>query len=199
MSHKITATIMTTNNLRSQYYAAVRRYRYKEANRLALQDEFNVGVSNLRSILFANLNYNKIYEKGITRVVNGQTVRYKGDEAIRVQIQSLRNQTSKTMQKQLFIQNYKQAMRKTGYSEEEILLVENKIQSFSSDQLTIALAKGDFPNIYYVYGNASGATINDLLQEIQISRPNINAQRRANMSLKTHLYNKLLKQRISAR
>lgn len=116
------------------------------------------------STLFKVLDYTEVFEKGITRKVNNVTVRFTGEEAVKIQIESLKNRSSKSKQSDQFITNYCGTLNKEGYDPFDIEKVRKKLQSISTDKLAILIDKNILPQIYYLYD----AELNkeDVLQDI---------------------------------
>lgn len=101
-----------------------------------------------------NLDFDKVFNEGITRKRGNVTIRYTGIEAIEIQINSLRQRASKTYQRQAYIDNYLQSMYFAGYEIEDIEEVENLFNSVSSDALTYMVDKAILPSIHYIYGSS---------------------------------------------
>lgn len=98
-----------------------------------------------------NLDYNKVFFEGITRKVGKETIRYYGEEAVKIQIESFRKRASKSYQRNLFVDNYISAMKDKGYSraqQEEVYRTFNKL---STDRLAYLVDAGYIPQIEYVY------------------------------------------------
>lgn len=101
-----------------------------------------------------NLDFDKVFNEGITRKRGNVTVRYTGIEAIEIQINSLRRRASKTAQREAYVENYLQAMYMTDYPIEYIEEVEQLFQGISSDTLTYIVDRKILKSIEYVYGNS---------------------------------------------
>lgn len=101
-----------------------------------------------------NLDFDKVFNEGITRKRGNVTIRYTGIEAIEIQINSLRKRASKTAQRELYVENYLQAMYMTDYPIEYIEKVEQLFQGISSDTLTYIVDRKILKSIEYVYGNS---------------------------------------------
>ena len=87
--------------------------------------------------LFKNLDYEQIMTKGITRKVGNRTVRYKGEEAVQIQIESLRKRASKSYQAQVFIDNYIYTLNIAGLEYDQIDSIEKLLNKLSIDKLSI--------------------------------------------------------------
>lgn len=104
--------------------------------------------------LFKNLDYEQIMTKGITRKVGNRTIRYKGEEAVRIQIESLRKRASKSYQAQVFIDNYINTLYIAGLEPDQIDSIEKLLNKLSIDKLSILIDKGVLPSIQYVYAES---------------------------------------------
>lgn len=127
-----------------------RRYAEEQAGREAL------GKGTLEAFpqnIFKRLDYKSVFEEGITRKRNGVTVRITGEEAVQLQIESMRARASKSFQTDRFIQNYMKGVRKVfEYEEpEKIAEIENTLRSVSIDRLTILIDKDAIAQIRYLY------------------------------------------------
>lgn len=104
--------------------------------------------------LFKNLNYEQIMTEGITRKVGNRTIRYKGEEAVRIQIESLKKRASKSYQAQVFIDNYIKTLSIAGLEVDQIHSIEKLLNKLSIDKLSILIDKGVLPSIQYVYAES---------------------------------------------
>ena len=104
--------------------------------------------------LFKNLDYEQIMTKGITRKVGNRTIRFKGEEAVRIQIESLRKRASKSYQAQIFIDNYINTLYIAGLEPDQIDSIEKLLNKLSIDKLSILIDKGVLPSIQYVYAES---------------------------------------------
>lgn len=118
------------------------------------------------NILFEmeNLDYEKVMKKGITRKEGNVTRRYTGVDALRIQIESLRNRASKSVQRNLYVDNFINKMVEVGYSYEEIEETRNILNSLSTDYLTYVIDAGLLPSIEYVYNTSA---MNDVMERIR--------------------------------
>jgi len=159
--------------LRQEYLKAVRQYRYYRTMRQATLDVLKKGISLKVPTNYSKLDIKELYEKGTYRIkkVNGvyQRTQYVGLDAIRLQLISLKHQTSATYRKEIFIENYMKAMEKTGYTIDEREQVKNKLRSMSAQRLYLAIDSADFPSIDYTYANKGIIKINKLLEKIDRS------------------------------
>lgn len=146
-----TAEIRGTKTLKKRYEAALRKYKRRELDRQALDlaiNEFSFGPP---TTTFKHLEFNEIYTKGITRKVKGKTVRYKGKEAIEVQIRSLRRESDSSIRKERFIDNYTKAMFAAGYSRDMIMNVRATLAEMSADEITRVIDRDILPEINFMY------------------------------------------------
>lgn len=98
-----------------------------------------------------NLNYYKVFNEGITRKKGAQTVRYVGEEAVKIQISSLKKRASKTYQAERFIDNVEIAMSKKGFTLSQINRADRLLRSASIDKLTLLIQKGLVKTPPYIY------------------------------------------------
>lgn len=130
-------------SLRTQFRNALRNAERRTISDVAFSSAVsNLAVANVGKIgLYKNLKYDEVYA-GISRKVGNKTVYYKGEEAVRIQIQSLNRFASKTVQNASFIQNYISAMRDVGFAWEDIQLVRAAMESVPIDFLTYLIKRG---------------------------------------------------------
>ena len=146
-----------TGTLRQQF----NYYKRQLQNRLIKEQAFKEarGVGTLESrihTMFKNLNYADVYKQGITRKVGHKTIRYVGEEAVKIQIQSLKRRASKSYQTDIFISNYISAMQDVGFDNADIEEVQRMLSKISIDKLTLLIDKGILPSIQYVYAEVEG-------------------------------------------
>ena len=144
-----------SGSLRQQFNYYKRQLR----NRLIDEQAFieargGFSFSGKPSTLFKRLNYEQIMTEGITRKVGNRTIRYKGEEAVRIQIESLRKRASKSYQAQVFINNYINTLSIAGLEPDQIDFIEELLNKLSSDKLSILIDKGVLPSIQYVYAES---------------------------------------------
>ena len=144
-----------SGSLRQQFNYYKRQLR----NRLIDEQAFieargGFSFSGKPSTLFKNLNYEQIMTEGITRKVGNRTIRYKGEEAVRIQIESLRKRASKSYQAQVFIDNYTKTLSIAGLEVDQIHSIEKLLNELSIDKLSILIDKGVLPSIQYVYAES---------------------------------------------
>ena len=114
---------------------------------------------------FRRINFDDVFEYGITRVENGVWKRYKGAEAVRRQIKSLERFTDKNNQKQQFIKNYSTALLKVGYKYSDVNEIKNFLKRQNADNIAIALELGRLPEIAFIY--AQIITKKDIIKKIK--------------------------------
>lgn len=101
--------------------------------------------------IFSNLEYSEIFSKGITRRVGKNVRQYKGDEAIKVMIKSLKNQASLTYLKNNFADNYATSMYRIGLPVNFIKEVHGKLKRMSTAKLRFILGNNYLPSIQFIY------------------------------------------------
>ena len=144
-----------SGSLRQQFNYYKRQLR----NRLIDEQAFieargGFSFSGKPSTLFKTLNYEQIMTEGITRKVGNRTIRFKGEEAVRMQIESLRKRASKSYQAQVFIDNYIKTLSIAGLELDQIHSIEKLLNNLSIDKLSILIDKGVLPSIQYVYAES---------------------------------------------
>ena len=107
------------------------------------------------SNLFKNLNFNKLIEEGLTRKIKGKTVRITGVEAVKIQIQSLKNRTSRSIQNRRYIDNYLTSLNKIGMDPLQVKAIENALKRTPIDKIKYLTSKNLLPDIYRNYASAS--------------------------------------------
>ena len=149
-------------------------YKRQVRNRLIQEQAFKVarGVGTIEGrilTLFKNIDFMQVYEKGITRKVGSHTVRYVGDEAIKVQIQSFRRRASKSYQAEIFIDNFCKAMSSKDYPWYYIEEARELLSSISIDKLTYFVDSGFIKRPPYIYAGLQSPEefLEDLRKVIQ--------------------------------
>ena len=102
---------------------------------------------------FENLDFNKIMKEGITRKVVNKTVRITGEEAVKIQIESMKKRASKSQQANQYIDNYTKALKQMGMPMNLVEKITNKMHSISSDNLTFIVEENILPSISYIYSD----------------------------------------------
>lgn len=111
-----------------------------------------------------NLNYYKVFNEGITRKKGAKTVRYVGEEAVKIQIGSLKKRASKSYQAERFIENVENAMSIKGFTLSQIDRADRLLRSASVDKLTLLIQKGLVKTPPYIYALD---TYEDYLDELE--------------------------------
>lgn len=114
---------------------------------------------------FKRLNFDDVFEYGITRVENGVWKRYKGAEAVRRQIKSLERFSNKNNLKEQFITNYGTALFKVGFKVSEVNEIKKILKRRNSDDIAIALEVGTLPEIVFIYSQTTTKT--DIIKKIK--------------------------------
>lgn len=133
-------------------------YKRQLSNRLIQEQAFKEarGVGTIEGriyTMFKNVDYEKVFKQGITRKVDSKTVRFVGNEAVQIQIQSFRERASKSFQADMFITNYIDAMIRNGFDDKNVAKVERLLQSCSIDKLSLIIDKGILPSIEFIYSD----------------------------------------------
>lgn len=149
-------------------------YKRQVQNRLIQEQAFKLarGVGTIEGrilTLFKNIDFMQVYEHGITRKVGSHTVRYVGDEAIKVQIQSFRRRASKSYQAEIFIDNFCKAMSSKDYPWYYIEEARELLRSISIDKLAYFIDSGFIKRPPYIYAGLQTPDefIEDLRKVIQ--------------------------------
>lgn len=142
-----------SGSLREQFTYYKKQVRNRLIKEQSLNIAYNSAIEPKPSLLFTNLDYNKIYEDGITRKVKNVTTRFFGAEAVKIQIKSLANRASKSYQTDRFIENYIQtaSSEKVGFSDELVDYIEKTLKSISIDRLSLLIKRGVIPQIKVLY------------------------------------------------
>lgn len=131
-------------------------YKRQLKNRLMHEQAFKIarGVNDESIIktMFKRLDYEDIMQNGITRKVGNTTIRIKGELAIKVQIESLKQRASKSEQTELYIRNYLKALKNKDMPDYMLEKIEKKMRSLASDKVTYLIDKGIIKQIAYIYG-----------------------------------------------
>ena len=145
-----------SGSLRTQYNYYKRQMLKRLAKEQAFKEVRGGGTIEARiRTMFKDLTYEQTYNKGITRKKGNTTVRYTGEEAVIIRINSMKRRASKTYQSDLFIRNYLQSMFKVGFDSENIYKVEKALRSISIDKLTYLVDKNILPSIQFLYAEQS--------------------------------------------
>ena len=154
-------------SLRRQLYDARRQY----IERRVAEQAFDLarGVQLIEvdfKGMFKHLDYDEIMSVGITRKDSkGRTVHIKGEEAVKIQIMSLKARGNKSMQAERFKVNYLSSMREVGFTSAEITEARQLLDSVSIDALTLLYKEGRIKSIEFNYNNDSKKDILDSLRK----------------------------------
>lgn len=151
-----------SGSLRQQFTYYKRQLLKRLIDEESFERAMGGGADITPSNIFKRLDFKSIFEQGITRKVGNKTIRIYGEEAIQVQIGSLKRRSSKSEQSQQFIENYVSGLTFSGFDNRgnEIGLgmpieyaekVYKKLLSISTDKLTYLVRKGILPQIAFLY------------------------------------------------
>lgn len=121
-----------------------------------------IGAATFEStikVFFEHFDYEEIYKHGITRKIGTQTVRLRGEAAIRKQMESFAARASKKIQKENFVNNYISALRESAGNsmyftliDEELLeRIEKAMKKLPYYVLTDLMRRNILPSIEYIY------------------------------------------------
>lgn len=140
---------LSEKTLQQQFDYYLNRYK----RRLVEERAFNIamGYDFNQPEMFSNLNYNSIFEKGLTRKRGTKTVRIKGEEAVKVQIMSLKRRASLVEMKNAFINNYVSAYLQAGGRNPGRL--RSLLRGVTSRRLAFLIKIGAIPDIQFFYAH----------------------------------------------
>ena len=148
-------------------------YRRQLQNRLIKEEAFSRARTKGRTPeqrpynLFKRMDYNDIMQRGISRKQGWETVTITGEEAIRIQIQSMKNRASKSYQSETYISNYLSAIVEVGFDYEYVDEAERLLKSVSTDKLTIMIQQNLIPQIYFLYTQDSDDEQEEFMEELR--------------------------------
>lgn len=154
-------------SLRRQLYDARRQY----IERKVAEQAFDLARgAQLLEVdfkgLFKHLDYDEIMSVGITRKDSkGRTIRITGEEAVQIQIMSLKARGNKSTQAERFKVNYLASMREVGFNSAEINEARQLLDSISIDALTLLYKEGRIKSIEFTYNNESKKDTLDSLRK----------------------------------
>lgn len=155
-----------SGTLREQFNYYKRQMRKRLIQEQAFKEAMGVGTIEPRiQTFFKNLQYEEVFKKGITRNFEGKTTRFVGNEAVKIQIQSLRERSGRSFQVENFIKNYVYGMKQVDFGDENINKIERMLQSCSIDKLTFLIEKGILPSIQYIYAELE--TEEEFVEEVR--------------------------------
>ena len=108
--------------------------------------------------MFKKLEYNQLIEQGVTRKVKNKTVRFYGEEAVKLQIESLKKETNRYAKKQAFIDSYIEILENLDGDPYLIESLRSKLEHLSVDRLNILIRQGyiDAPRYMYQIEDVNG-------------------------------------------
>lgn len=101
--------------------------------------------------MFKKLDYNELMTQGVTRKVKNKTVRFYGEEAVRLQIEGLKRETNRYAKKQAFIDSYIEILENLDGDPYLIESLRNKLEHLSVDRLNILIRQGYIDTPRYMY------------------------------------------------
>ena len=128
---------MTTNRQRYNYY--LKKFKEQRIKSQALAIAQGQIYETKPPTLFKKLDYNELYTQGITRKVGNKTVRFTGEEAVKVQIESLKRETNRFDKKQQFIDAYIDRLEELGGDTDLIYSIKTKLENTSATKLSILM------------------------------------------------------------
>lgn len=140
-----------SGTLRQQFNYYKRQLENRLIEEYAGQRARGIAPAGIPKTLFKRLDYKSLFEEGVTRKVGGKTIRFTGEKAIQVQIESLKARASKSYQAEAYINNYLQSLTQVGFSQENLSKVDNALHKLSVDKLTYLINNNILPEIYFVY------------------------------------------------
>ena len=154
-------------SLRRQLYDARRQYIERKVAEQAFDLARGAQLIELDfKGLFKHLDYDEIMSVGITRKdKKGRTIRITGEEAVKIQIMSLKARGNKSTQAERFKTNYLASMRLVGFNNEEISEARKLLDSISIDALTLLHKEGRIKSIEFTYNNDSKKDTLDSLRK----------------------------------
>lgn len=157
----------------------------------AYYNVFKVSTGLEQPSQFKKLKIDKLTESGTYRVRKTgfdeigrpiyKTIRYKGINALKLQLKSLRNQSDIEYQKQQFIKNYKNAMEKLHYTNQDIKIVINRIKDINAWLLSVMIKEGEFPIPDFIY-TGEYKTVEDILKQIDLFEPKMSKTKEKNIN-----------------
>ena len=140
---------MTTNRQRYNYY--LKKFKEQRVKSQALAIAQGQIYEKKKPTLFKKLDYNELYTQGITRKVGNKTVRFTGEEAVNLQIESLKRETNRYDKKQQFIDAYIERLEELGGDTDLIYSIKTKLENTSATKLSILIRQGyiEMPNYMY--------------------------------------------------
>ena len=140
---------MTTLRQRYNYY--FKKFKEQRIKSQALAIAQGQVYETKPPTLFFFFFYNELYTQGITRKVGNKTVRFTGEEAVNLQIESLKRETNRYDKKQQFIDAYIERLEELGGDTDLIYSIKTKLENTSATKLSILIRQGyiEMPNYMY--------------------------------------------------
>ena len=192
---------MDMKKLKRQFNYYVKRLNETMLNERTFIVARGGAMTDRPSNLFKNLNFNKLIEEGLTRKIKGKTVRITGVEAVKIQIQSLKNRTSRSIQNRRFIDNYLTSLNKIGMDPLQIKAVENALKRTPIDKIKYLTSKNLLPDIYRNYASASDTDklYNEITRVLNTRKDNQKLMKQINNEYRTiKSKQKLIKEHVKA-
>lgn len=185
---RTTKKYKTERKYRNEFYRVLKAFETSELKREARRRLMDLPPSpdQLRASYFDVMQYQKLIKEGITRRQGGRIVRYKGLQAVKVQITSLKFATDSYRKKAQFINTYIENMQNMGIPEEwETINKEGKfvkvniikemkdfLESLEPNVITYLLDTGRLYDIkfYYVLDESN---IEEMYQMLEYTRDNM--------------------------
>ena len=131
---------MTTNRQRYNYY--LKKFKEQRVKSQALAIAQGQIYETKPPTLFKKLDYNELYTQGVTRKIGNKTVRFTGEEAVKVQIESLKRETNRFDKKRQFIEIYIDRLEELGGDPDLIYSIKTKLENTSATKLSILIRQG---------------------------------------------------------
>ena len=155
-----------SGSLREQFNYYKRQLRNRLIQEQAFKEARGIGTIEARIYtMFKNVNYEQVFKQGITRKKGSKTIRFVGEEAVQIQIQSMRQRASKSFQTESYITNYISGMISKGFDDRNVEKADRLLHSCSSDKLTLLIDKGILPSIEFIY--AGKVTEEEFMEELE--------------------------------
>lgn len=179
---KATIKYKKESKIRNDFYKVLKAFELSELKREARRRLMDLPPSpdQLRASYFDIMKYQTLIKEGITRRQGGRIVRFKGLQAVKVQITSLKMATDSERKKQQFIKTYIENMQNMGIPETwetiddkgkfiEVNIIremESFLQSLEPNVITYLLDTGRIYDIkfYYVLTDDDIETIYQMLE-----------------------------------
>lgn len=153
---------MTT--LKQQYNYYFKKFKEQRIKSQALAVAQGQVYETKPPTMFKKLDYNELMTQGVTRKVKNKTVRFYGEEAVRLQIESLKRETNRYAKKQAFIDSYIEILENLDGDPYLIESLRSKLEHLSVDRLNILIRQGyiDTPRYMYQIEDVNGFIQNQI-------------------------------------